>query len=210
MGGPKRPRAELIKLLADQRAALAASCEGYDKGNEWEAARLATTVFTLVHDGGSITSLLTQLHLRASMRLLSSGRSLDPKNVSSTPPLLMVVMASTGTAFRPRLAVSSGSENQRLQRVQFATWWQKEVIFKDHRIAPLTRMRLVFALRHQDGGGHIGELTDKSYVHLKAGGGWFGNQQDGTPGPMLSAASATMRQIAWELTETLGEIGELS
>src|SRR5258708_10006160 len=59
-----RPRAELIELLKHHRQALAASCTSYDSGNEWEAARLATTVFTLVHDGGSIISLLTRPRLR--------------------------------------------------------------------------------------------------------------------------------------------------
>src|SRR5437762_898155 len=39
----KRPTAELVRLLKEQRHALAASCENYDKGNEWEAQRLATS-----------------------------------------------------------------------------------------------------------------------------------------------------------------------
>lgn len=57
----KRPREELIGLLKGQRGALAASCKGFDAGEEWEAERLATTIFTLVHDGGPIFSLLGQL-----------------------------------------------------------------------------------------------------------------------------------------------------
>jgi hypothetical protein len=34
-------------------SALEASSKNYDAGAEWEAERLATTVFNLVHDGPS-------------------------------------------------------------------------------------------------------------------------------------------------------------
>jgi hypothetical protein len=37
----------------------------------------------------------------------------------------------------------------------------------------------------------------------------FGNSADGTPRAMIEAASAAMRQIAWEVTETLEELGEV-
>lgn len=105
MGGPpKRPRQELVRLLAEQRAALAASCEGFDKGNEWEAPRLANTIFTLLHDGGGITSLLTQLGLRASLRFLSSGRlNENPNVIASTPPLVIAHFDQNGARFIPAL-----------------------------------------------------------------------------------------------------------
>lgn len=209
--GPKRPRVELVELLAEQRYVLAASCESYDKGNTWEAPRLATTVFTLLHDGGSITSLITQLGLRAPLRFISSARVVeDPPGVKSfgSPPLLKMEMrAETGARFVPRFAEAHSSGRLELQ---FPTWWQKEIIYKDERSGNLSRRRLVFALRHQDGGGHIGELTDKSYVQFKGGGGWFGGFGGGPPAPMKDAIPATMRQIAWEVTETLKQLGEVA
>jgi hypothetical protein len=201
---------ELTELLAEQRHALAASCENYDKGNTWEAPRLATTVFTLLHDGGSITSLLTQLGLRTSLRFISSARVVeDPPGTKSfaSPPLLKMEMrAGTGARFVPRFAEAHSSGRLELQ---FPRWWQKEAIYKDERSGNLSRRRLVFALRHQDGGGHIGELTDPSYVKFKDGGGWFGGLGDGSAAPMKDAIPATMRQIAWELTETLKQLGEV-
>src|SRR5262245_34753110 len=100
----KRARSELIILIEEQRQALAASCQNFDRGNEWEAARLATCVFTLVHDGGPITSLLTQLGLRAPLRFVSTGRIKNERGlVASTPPLLQINLSSeTGVKFRPR------------------------------------------------------------------------------------------------------------
>lgn len=205
MGKP-RPRSELVALLAEQRQALAVSCESFDKGNGWEAARLATSVFTLVHDGGSILSLLTQLGLRAPLRFVSTGQVKDkPGLVAASPPLLQIELNSnTGVRFRPRF----GSFPNEMTRLQFPRWWEKEVIFKGGGSTSLTRRRLVFSLRHQDGGGHVGSLTDKAYVAFKAGGGWFGGAGDGPPKPLDMGATTTMRQVAWEMTETLKQIGE--
>jgi hypothetical protein len=192
---------------------LAASCENYDKGNEWEASRLATTVFTMVHDGGSIVSLLTQLKLRGSLRFVSSGRV--PKKpesmfVSATPPLVNIRMGSAGTKFIPKLDQGSAA----LIDLQFHEWWADEIIFQDdHRPFDLTRRRLVFSLRHQDGGGHIGDLTDPAYVRLKEGAGWRGglvrNPADPAE-PIPLAVAASMRQVAWEVTKTLGQLGAVS
>ena len=212
--GAKRPRAELIQLLAEQRQALAASCDGYDRGNDWEAARLATTVYTLVHDGGSITSLLTQLGMRASLRFVSTGRYQPPPNMrisSSSPPLVGFRGDANGMKLVPRFSLAGEGSAPPPQLIQFPTWWTKENVFHEPSGgAELTRRRLIFALRHQDGGSHIGELTDPSYVRLKAGAGFFGNAADGSPRAMIEAATATMRQVAWEVTETLKQLGEVT
>jgi hypothetical protein len=93
--------------------------------------------------------------------------------------------------------------------VQFQTWWTKESIYKEAGLS-LTRQRLVFSMRHQDGGGHVGTLTDTAYVKLKAGAGWFGGRGDSPPKPMDMGAAASIRQVAWELTETLKNIGEVT
>jgi hypothetical protein len=92
---------------------------------------------------------------------------------------------------------------------QFESWWSKEDIY-DSGGMHLTRRRLVFALRHQDGGSHVGELTDPAYVRLKAGAGFSGNATDGSARQLVEAANATMRQVAWEVTETLKELGEVT
>jgi hypothetical protein len=94
--------------------------------------------------------------------------------------------------------------------LQFPSWWSKESIYEGVDGAFITRRRLVFSLRHQDGGGHVGVLTDAAYVDLKAGGGWFGGFGN-QPGKDLDmAATATMRQVAWEVTETLEKLGEVA
>jgi hypothetical protein len=202
---------------------LEASCEGFDKGNQWEANRLATTIYTLLHDGGSITSLLTQLGARSGLRFMSSGRVVDHKPneqgeilAASTPPLVMIKMSPGSTKFKARLSSTAAVPEQTQSSVQFHKWWEDERIFKDwsgDSSLFLNRRRLIFALRHQDGGAHIGDLTDPAYVRLKAGAGWMGgasiNGAVFTTELMTEALAESMRQVAWEVTETLKQLDKL-
>lgn len=182
---------------------MTALCGHFDEGQMWAASDLATVVFTLVHDGGSITSLLTQLGFLPALQFVSSGRATPPEpNVFShqSPPLLLTVLSfNEGPQFKPRLDVGDAHEI-----VSFETWWVKELIGPP----PLTRQRLVNSLRHQDGGAHVGRLTDQAYVALKDGAGWLGSR-NGDVRPMEAAAAASMRQVAWELTESLAKLGEI-
>ena len=201
----KRPRAELVEHLKDQRAALAASCAGFDSGNQWEAARLATTVFTLLHDGGSIVSILTQLGLRASLRFVSTAHPMNPGNALPETPLIALRLSDKGATYVPAF----GNAPFPSTRSQFPTWWVKELIYRDGGFE-LTRRRLVFALRHQDGGGHVGELTDEAYIRFKTKAAWDFVKEGSPPEPVYGAVAATMRQIAWEVTETLVQLGEVA
>ncbi len=47
-----RTRAETKAALQDQLKMIAASCGAYDKGEKWEATRLAVSVYVVVHDRG--------------------------------------------------------------------------------------------------------------------------------------------------------------
>jgi hypothetical protein len=203
--GGKRTRAELIQALAQERQALAASCANYDKGNEWEAARLATVIGNLVFDGGrSIRSVLTQLELRDFIKFVSSGHVVpDPYTVLSTPPLLMARFNVPGakSGFIPHF-----SEGVNFHWVQFKTWWDELVFWQKRDSIQLSRMRLIIALRNQDGGSHVGELTDSAYARFKSGAGWYIGGKNRPPEPVANLVSATMRQVAWEVTETLKQL----
>lgn len=93
--------------------------------------------------------------------------------------------------------------------VQFDRWWQKERIFK-FREYELTRKRLVFALRNQDGGAHVGPLTDPHYVKIKTAAFFSFVKKDGTIEPLFGAIPASMRHIGWEMLKTLDGLGDLS
>lgn len=202
---PGRTRDELIDLYKRQVKALEASCLAFDKGDEWEAERLATTVFNLVHDGGAIVSLLSQLEVKDKLGWISSGRmptGLAPPAMS-TPSLLMLRSDQSGQRFLPKL----GDGPPPLYRsMPFHDWWKKELIYQEEASGQLNRARLVLALRHQDGGGHIGALTDDVYVHLKQGAGWQVHHSDGKVERISNLVAASMRQVAWEVATTLKRI----
>jgi hypothetical protein len=121
--------------------------------------------------------------------------------------LVFVKISSEGPRFTPKF-----DEKYSQKMVQFETWWAKESIYQGAGLnaSSLTRKRLIFSMRHQDGGGHVGALTDPAYVGMKAGGGWFGGIGDSAGNPLDMAAAATMRQIAWEVTETLKDLGQVT
>lgn len=204
---PGRSREELISLLRGQRKALAASCRAFDAGDQWEAERLATTVFTLFHDGGPIFSLLSQLGVKFDLKYVSSGRmpiGLPPAAVAS-PPLLTIRLGKSGGGFQAKL----GDGPPPLYRhVSFEDWWKNEMIYQERAFGELNRSRLVYAIRHQDGGGHVGDLTDEVYIHLKKGAGWEIVHRDGRTESVSNLVAASMRQIAWEVTETLKQLRE--
>lgn len=205
---PSRPRAEIIEHLERRRAALLASGQAFDKGDAWEVERIATEVCNLVFDDGAkITSVLTRLGIRDSLPFVSSGR-VQPTHLLPCCPLTFT-QAHVGdkvVRYVPKL----GNAPSPPISVDFKTWWDQETIFKTETFS-LSRKRLILALRNQDGGSHVGELTDKSYVQLKE---IFpvGVEIRDAPNQvhLPGAVAASARQIGWELEQTLASMPPLT
>ncbi len=211
--GPKRPRQELVDHLKRQMKALDASAANYDAGEDWEAERLANAVFNLVYDGGKISSVLSQLEVKDSLRFVSSGgvatgHGLPPPDIAF-PALVIFEGGPGGRGFKPQLGdgprLGAGPPNY--PTLPFKDWWENQLIYQEKATGHLNRMRLVLALRHKDGGGHIGALTDGIYIHLKKGAGWQIGCEDGSVEPVSNIVAALMRQVAWEVKETLKQLG---
>ena len=124
------------------------------------------------------------------------------KNVLRETHLLKVALYANGTSeYLPYL----DNPPHPIRESQFSDWWEIERIFRDGTFS-LTRKKLTFALRNLEGGSHYAELIrDPNYVR-------FSRTQVTTPVawhgtrdavPILGAELASMRQIAWELRETL-------
>jgi hypothetical protein len=198
-----RTHEELDRALDIQRRAILASSSAYDAGDWWEALRLATAVFVVVHDGGKRNkSILSQLGIRGRLRFVASGFHYSPTNVLRETHLLSMRVYGDGTAeYRPLLGGAAWPHRV----LQFTDWWEKDTIFRDGQFS-LTRKSLTFSLRNQEGGAHFDEsIRDPNYLR-------FAKEQLTTPyivahglppKPILGAELATMRQIAWELLKTL-------
>jgi hypothetical protein len=204
----RKTPAELWIALRDQVAALRSSSQGFDNGHPWEAGRLASIVYILVHDAGRTVSLLTQLKRRETVRFPSTRTIGSDTSQPQTP--LVFIAAEIGKAkasYQPLL----GREPIPPELLPFSKWWEQPVL-RDSSRRSVSRKNLVFSLRSQDGGAHVdGTLTDEAYVALSLfnGAGWFfsdgESEQPFKPGPHL----ATMRQIAWEVDCALEGVAEV-
>ena len=204
-----REQGELEAKLLIQRKALASSASAYDNGELWEAERLAVTVSNLVNDGGGRSkSLLSQLGLLTRMEFLSSSRGMrnehlgspvSPKTYIVPPtPLLSLRFDNDGVSFAP-LCESEGKQSH-YRYLKFKRWY-RETIFETVDGRRLNRKNLVYVLRSQDGGAHIDSLIrNEAYSRFRV---------DTDPRmscggkPIPNAHYATMRQVAWELEQSL-------
>ena len=200
----RRDAGELREAFEVQKSALMASCSAYDEGEKWEALRLATAIYILVRDGGKKNrSILTQMGKRNSMEFavpISTGAD-DPRNLLSYTPLVMIQMGGGGVNFKPRL--SEFPSGRRMP--QFDEWWDHDLIYisGDNR-RRMTRKKLVFALRNLDGGAHYDEeILDPNYIEMTRGKSWVAVSPDGTKRPVRQLELASMRQIAWEVLDSL-------
>lgn len=199
-------------MFLTQMEALKASSQSYDSGNKWEAARLANCVFILLHDSSTRSrSLFSQLGIRGSTRFVSYAFPHNPNNLLRSENLVGMQISSDGTSeYIPLFQLTLPSAQRK--ELQFHNWWEDEIIFYDPDTLFLNRRRLVWALRNQDGGAHVDEsITDPAYVRISKGtkGGWF-SRVNGIDRPLLGAHLAAMRQIAWEVQETVSALGPIS
>lgn len=198
-----RDAGELREAFEVQKSALISSCRAYDEGQKWEALRLATTIYILVRDGGKKNrSILTQIGMRDSVKFaVAISPAASPRNLFSYTPLVMLELGGGGANFVPRL--SEFPSGRRM--LQFNEWWDRDLVFRSggdqHR---MTRKKLVFALRNLDGGAHYDEeILDPNYIEMTHGKSWMFISPDGTKRPVRQLELASMRQIAWEVLDSL-------
>lgn len=199
----RRDADELQEAFEVQKSALASSCKAYDEGEKWEALRLATTIYILMRDGGKKNrSILTQMGMKNSMEFaVPISHAAHPRNQAVYTPLVMLRLGGGDAGFMPRL--SEFPSGRRM--LKFNEWWDRDLVFRSggnqHR---MTRKKLVFALRNLDGGSHYDEeILDPNYIEMTHGKSWMSVSPDGTKRPVRQLELASMRQIAWEVQDSL-------
>jgi hypothetical protein len=182
--------------LADQIGYLQASCDAFDAGSYPEFKRIAAAVRTLVHDTGSSTSLLQHLGEKA-IPFASTAYQLDERNLLSHHGLIGFRMGPDGSRY-----VGHGAANG-VHETSFDDWWN-EVVIKDGAGRKITRRQLILVAANQDGGTHVDADIDEAYEALARSNslGWVAF--DGiSESPMAQAEGVSIRQIGWEVLETL-------
>jgi hypothetical protein len=213
---PRSPE-EIQRACNAQAGFLAASCRAYDEGDPWEALRLATIVFTLVHDAGKQHSVLSQLYgVKNEVIWMSTARTIDPdkergifRSLRYTP---LIEFQKYDQKKHPGrvpewLPISTWlklrGQKPFLKELPFEDWWENDVIFLDEEeAAVLTRKKLVLALRNQEGGSHFDpEVTNPHYLPLRKKLAIYSFNHG--HGIFFGLELVTMRQIAEELIISL-------
>lgn len=224
MSKQSRPEGELEQMFRDQIDALKQIGELYDKGSVPMAMILSTIVSTLLRDGGrNTTSLLRSLNKKEEAKFISSSRGFyneiimngnkSEHELSPAAPLIFTEMGFGGHyAYKPLCSVFPDIPWKRA--LDFEDWYN-EAIFKAEDGVYLTRKELIASMRDQDGGAHVDNyLSQNVYVKLKTDPEpIFKEMIDKNPTlkemiskKMIGAHYATMRQVAWEVLDSLREI----
>lgn len=204
MAKPKRvqrPKNELKQELAEQLQLLRHACETYDKGLEAVGKHISLSLRVLLHHHGQSRALLDQLGLRSG-RFLDSAGPLNPRNLLTESPLVMMQISNEGGRYLP--LVTGGGGPRPLAPIPFVNWWNDPVI-KDDRGRTFCRRELVLHVADTDGGAHVDPELDEAYIRLSRENslGWqftTGNVSSALRGrPEL----ACMRQVAHEVLSTI-------
>jgi hypothetical protein len=192
---------ELRVHLADQLDFLRASSAAYDAGNEREAKRLAATIRLLVYDTNGSQSLLSQLGLKT-LAFIDAGAIPDPKNLLTTAGLTVMEVNANGARHVPAFSAGAPS-TQRPRSVPFVEWWTRAVLVDNERVG-ISRRDLIVAMANTDGGAHVDPSIDRTYARLSRqnSAGWV-YRGPGGERPILGIEFASVRQIGWEVEETL-------
>ena len=222
---------DLWDLLKEQLRFLKNSNASYDDGFEGEAKRLAVTIRVLVYDTNNSTSLLYQLVIKHKLKMLNTASQMIPNNLLGHQGLvIMKVQAPPGASVfvSPTIVGEETETHESILGVQpgnvtyepiinvppnphlspswvsFTRWW-KEIVIKTAEGTTFTREQLVLAMANKDGGAHVDPKLDSDYANLTKfnSQGWTVDTDGSTDAPDNSIADASVRQIAFELEQSL-------
>ena len=205
-----KTQAELWQELLEQFDALQTHGASYDAGKVWQAKTLASTIYTLLKDGGQPNSwvkpLLETLKLRTTIQYLDTRKPMMfQENSTCMAPLTWVEFTQNEARYVPLCRLSTSSLWHRT--VSFRKWWDGDVL-QTSRGKRISRARLVDRVRSSDGGGHSDpDIRHEDYQDARSD---FEPRQrwvkDGISAPIPNVHLATVRQIAWELEQSLKDI----
>jgi len=194
-----RTREDLKDQLRDQIALMQLACKSFDGGHEVAAKHIALTLRVLLHQTPKSHSLLGQLKLRDG-RFIDTAGPLSKTNLLSDSNLTAAQVTPDGSRWVPHVLVDGGPF---VNKIPFADWWNEPVI-KSQRGEKFNRREIIGHVSNTDGGAHVDPDLDEAYMNLsrKNSLGWIFTK-DGVEIPMKGPELASIRQIAYEVMETL-------
>lgn len=190
--------------VVEQMNFMRASCEAFDRGNEIESKRLATSVRVLLHTTNRSRSLLAQLHMEM-IPFYTTNPRWDPTNLA---PHMYLMQRLTGGKGGDFYAPLDDRPPHLLRWIPFTNWWS-EYLFDDRQARSLKRSELVLTLANKEGGAHVDPELNEQHESLKHHGGFgyvaiIAEQKLPFEGDLIAQA---MRQVAHEVITTLMRAG---
>lgn len=168
------------------------SAEHYDKGHREEAIRIAVPLRVLFHDTKSRTSLLTQLGLKPSVKLLTT----IPDAHVRIPGTDRFVSRLT-PPFSPEIGFLAPFEKpERHEFVSVESWWTQAVIWRGD---PHSRRDVILSAANKDGGAHVDPAPDTKTKQLLDGVGSYQPAGAADQIPLDNVHFPLLRQFAFEL-----------
>ena len=147
--------------LRRQLEFIAYSSEGFDAGRVGEAVRIAVAIRVLFHQTARSHSLVQQLGVRDSIKVLSTIKPADIGEGTVMYHGLGFTM-STGATPPPKLIVGSYRE-----QVSVPMWWNQIVAVSDG--VRITRRSVVLMGANKDGGAHVDDELNNAEKILQEG-----------------------------------------
>jgi hypothetical protein len=196
-------RQDFMTHLAESIGFLRASCTSFDAGALGEAKRLATTIRVLLHDTSNSVSLLQHLGVKDHIGFQTTVRPDNPGNVAPYLGLVGMELSVTRVGYKAPLGDGPPDRYSRAP-LAFKDWWDEKVL-DDRKGGVFTRRALVLALANKDGGAHVDSHLDPQYAALTRNNsvGWLKSDSTGSGEPMSDVERHCLRQIAFEVLETL-------
>jgi hypothetical protein len=206
----KRTRKDLLEELQKQVKFIIRSCSTFDSGDEDEAVRIAAALRILVHDTSRSNSLLKLLRVKDQLEFIDSSLPIDPQPtgakkdgktimiVQGLPGLVSISVTKQGTKFVAPLSLRKHSKGM----IRFNEWWNEKNI-PGHESSRYSRKWLVTNLANKEGGSHVDSEINKGYKDLRSSSLGMTVVANGIEGFINSSADVSIRQIAWEIIETL-------
>ncbi|MGH7121376.1 MAG: hypothetical protein ACREFP_20705 [Acetobacteraceae bacterium] len=186
----------------------------YDAGHCSDALAIAALVYLFCHDKGRNTrSLLSLARRKDTIGFRDTGVPMNPRNVLTEFPLALVQVTAgpEGEHFHYRPARDETLAIVGNKEARFSAWWEATVI-RDRERRSFSRKNLTFFFRNKMGGAHVSEGYDRldemasaAFADLARSdpGAWIMRSGAVLLRPEYGVQFATVRQIGWELEQTL-------
>lgn len=205
---------ELLTKLRSQVGFLERSAAHFDEGHDDEGEQLAARARVLLHDTSHSHSVLGQLGVKGALRFTDTAIHREPetKHLGGGLHAATVIQHAGLVAWQPTaegswsyVPVLAPEGDERVNPpAPFDQWWRTPFL-EDTSGHSIARSSVVLDVADKDGGAHVDKALPEAFHRLLSGASlpFQVVSEDGSSSDIPGIVMATMRQIAFELLDTL-------